>query len=69
MARSINIFRTDQDGTVVLTTDGKTLGFEKLGKRNEESASIYTVEYLYFNRKLSAIMAMNSLFVGLPREL
>ena len=68
-ARDIEILRTDEDGTVVLTTDGQTLNFQKLDKREASSALIYTVEYLYFNRKLSAIIAMNSLFVGLPREL
>ena len=68
-ARNIEILRTDEEGTIVLTTDGQTLNFEKLGKRETNSAMLYTVEYLYFNRKLSAIIAMKSLFVGLPREL
>ena len=68
-ARKLALFRTDTQGTIVLKTDGKELSFESLGKRNEDSASDYTVEYLYFNRKLSAIIAINSLFVGLPREL
>ncbi len=67
--KEIEILRTDEDGTIVLTTDGESLNFTKLEKRSEDSALNYTVEYLYFNRKLSAIIAMNSLFVGLPREL
>ena len=62
------VYRTDLDGTVVLLTDGESLAFTKLGKINEETAALYTVEYLYFNRKLSAIIAMNSELVGLPRE-
>lgn len=32
-ARGIEIFRTDTDGTIILTTDGETLEFTKLGKR------------------------------------
>ena len=69
-AMGISLYRTDTDGTVVLLTDGETLNFTKLGKREQSSAALapYTVEYLYFSRKLSAIIAMNSLFVGLPRE-
>ncbi len=64
----IETYRTDTDGTVVLLTDGENLSFTRLGKDTAQSASLYTVEYLYFNRRLSAIIAMNSLFVGLPRE-
>lgn len=30
--RGIEIYRTDTDGTIILTTDGKTLEFSKLGK-------------------------------------
>ncbi len=66
--RGVSLYRTDLDGTVVLLTDGESLSFTKLGKAAEPTASLYTVEYLYFKRRLSAIIAMNSLFVGLPRE-
>lgn len=68
-ARELALFRTDTQGTIVLKTDGKELSLEALGKRDEDAAAAYTVEYLYFNRKLSAIIAINSLFVGFPREL
>ena len=31
--KGISIYRTDREGTIVLTTDGKTLEFKTLGKR------------------------------------
>ena len=59
-------YRTDTDGTVVMLTDGEAISFTMLGKTEAQSASLYTVEYLYFSRRLSAIIAINSLLVGFP---